>query len=202
MCPPPGGAAVCHRLPARAAGRAGAWGGEERGGPVCEGHCSPCLCHSRLLWLLFLCGYLLQVALCQTHSVTHVHTGPSPGHPTRPFRVCGGGVGASDPGCEVCNDRLGRGGGEVVPWFTEEADKGLADGATSELPFQFLVLKTSLETVSCLPGWGDLRILQRFLGGGRCPPTECSSHLTSLLPFCTCSRHHHPVWGEAGFYSS
>lgn len=34
----------------------------------------------------------------------------------------------------------------------------------------------------------------------RCPPTECSSHLTSLLPFCTCScRHYHPVWGEAGF---
>lgn len=31
----------------------------------------PCLCVSKLLWLLFVCGYLLQVALCQTLSYMH-----------------------------------------------------------------------------------------------------------------------------------
>lgn len=44
----------------------------------------------RLLWLLFLCGYLLQVALCQTLSYTHVHTWlPTWTHSLMAFQ-CGG----------------------------------------------------------------------------------------------------------------
>lgn len=62
----------------------------ERGG-LSGGCCFPSLCLRRLLWLLFLCGYLLQVALCQTHTQlhAHVHTQLPTGTHTHqwPFRV-------------------------------------------------------------------------------------------------------------------
>lgn len=200
MCPPPGGAAVCHRLPARAAGRAELGVGSQRGG-LCA---RATALHAFATADCFGCSFYVGIYYkwpCVRHTQLHTCTlGSPPGHSHQwPFRVCGGG-GASDPGCEVCNDRLGRGGGRWSHGSQKRLTKVLGRLSHLGTPFQFLVLKTSLETVSCLPGWGDLRILQRFLGGDAVPPPECSSHLTSLLPFCTCScRHYHPVWGEAGF---
>lgn len=76
MCPPPGGAAVCHRLPARLqAGLSLGWGGAR--GPVCEGHCSPCLCHSRLLWLLFFMWVFIASGLVSDTLKLHTQT-PAP----------------------------------------------------------------------------------------------------------------------------
>ncbi|CAI9162798.1 unnamed protein product [Rangifer tarandus platyrhynchus] len=107
-----------------AAGRAELGVGRSEG-PVCEGRCSPCLRLSRLLWLLFLCGYLLQVALCQTHSVTRVHTRlPTWTHSPVAFQS----VEVGEPvilGVKFAMTGWGGVGVVEAPWFTEEADKGL-----------------------------------------------------------------------------
>lgn len=132
------------------------WGGAR--GPVCEGHCSPCLRLSRLLWLLFLCGYLLQVALCQTHSVTHVHTRLPTWTLTSGLSEC---VEVGEPVILGVKFAM-TGWGGVRGWGSHGSQRRLTKvlGRLSHLgtPFQFLVLETSLETVSCLPGWRDLRI--------------------------------------------
>lgn len=61
------------------AGLSSGWGAQ---GELCVGVLLPCFCLGRWLWLLCLCGYLLQVALCQTHSVTHTCTLGSPPRPS------------------------------------------------------------------------------------------------------------------------
>lgn len=85
--PSPAGSSEGAPLPLRGRGRARAWGARGLSG----GCCFPSLCLHRLLWLLFLCGYLLQVALCQTHTQlhAHVHTQLPTGTHTHqwPFRV-------------------------------------------------------------------------------------------------------------------
>ena len=73
---------------------------------------------------LFMWVFITSGLVSDTLSYTCAHSAPHLDTLTSGLSVCGGG-GASDPGCEVCNDRLGRDGGVGVPWFTEEADKGL-----------------------------------------------------------------------------
>ena len=50
--------------------------------------------------------------------------------------------------------------------------------------------------------YGYVRGFQEATLSPTSPQPKCSSHLTSLLPFCTCSCcHYHPIWGELVFSS-
>lgn len=192
---------MCHRLPDRAAGRAELGVGRSEGACVRGPLLSMPSPQQTALAALFMWVFISSGLVSDTLSYTRAHSAPHLDTLTSGLSEC---VEVGEPvilGVKFAMIGWGGAGG----WFhgsQRRPTEVLSRLSHLGTPFQFLVLKTSLETVSCLPGWGDLGILQRFLGGDAVPrpPPKCSSRLTSLLPFCTCSRsHYHPVWGGAGF---
>lgn len=146
------------------------------------------LCLCPLLWLLSLCGYLLQVALCWTHAVVHTCTLASPPGQAWTLTVA-----------FQCGERklvsvgvkfalMGRGSGLQD---TEEAGNGLEQIWAPRNCFSVLYW-------SWRPPRGLFSFVLPEVGKGKASghprgPQEGASHPTSSLPACPCS-HHLPSW--------